>query len=91
MNSKEAIAIASSPNTHDSILHSLRRHEDPAVRLAVAKNPNTAADSLSSLYKDDDVEVLKVVATESRVFLMQKYAAIRKIRHMEWLEERKAS
>lgn len=62
MSNNEALTIATAADTHGTVLHSLRKHEDVSVRAAVAKHANIYPETLRILSHDKNIDVLHAVA-----------------------------
>jgi len=75
MDTNEALAAATSADTHGAVLHSLRKHESAAVREAVAKNPNAYPDTLRILANDSDINVLYGVANNLSAYRLHRFIA----------------
>lgn len=82
MSNNEALNIAIAADTHGTVLHSLRNHEDASVRTAVAKNTNTYPSTLRLMARDSDIWVLGAVAVNENAHRLHRTIAKRQIQSL---------
>lgn len=82
MNTAEALAIATTAETHGTTLHGLRKHEDASVRTAVAKHSNVYPETLRILSHDKNIDVLNAVANNLNAHRLHRFIAENSVRKL---------
>jgi hypothetical protein len=75
MDLNEATAAVNNPETHLTVLHSLRKHKNAEIRTAVAKHPNTVDVTLRQMIHDKDKNVLLAVHQNNHAHKLHRHIA----------------
>lgn len=75
MDNMDALIAVAEPTTHFTVLHGLRKHEDPVIRAGVAAHANAMDLTLKDMIHDSDVNVLLAIHTNPRAHSLHRTIA----------------